>query len=116
MAMGAEGRCTAGTGLGLEHIAPGSCAQALGGATGGIMLFEETVPAGTKSWFHLHHDSDEVAYVLSGRSHSRSATRSPPVLPAHALVPRGVHMPVRTAARNPTGAVPLHPGRSGWAG
>jgi quercetin dioxygenase-like cupin family protein len=39
----------------------------LGGATGGsIMLFEEIVPAGTKSWFHLHHDSDEVAYVLSG--------------------------------------------------
>jgi quercetin dioxygenase-like cupin family protein len=39
----------------------------LGGATAGsIMLFEETVPAGTKSWFHLHHDSDEVAYVLSG--------------------------------------------------
>jgi quercetin dioxygenase-like cupin family protein len=39
----------------------------LGGATGdSIMLFEETVPAGTKSTFHLHHDSDEVAYVLSG--------------------------------------------------
>src|SRR5215470_12883427 len=31
-----------------------------------IMMFEETVPAGTKSTFHLHHDSDEVAYVLSG--------------------------------------------------
>jgi quercetin dioxygenase-like cupin family protein len=31
-----------------------------------IMLFEATVPAGTKSTFHLHHDSDEVAYVLSG--------------------------------------------------
>src|SRR3989442_13165985 len=30
------------------------------------MLFEETVPAGTMSTFHLHHDSDEVAYVLSG--------------------------------------------------
>ena len=30
------------------------------------MLFEETLPAGTKSTFHLHHDSDEVAYVLSG--------------------------------------------------
>ena len=29
-------------------------------------MFEETVPAGTKSTFHLHHDSDEVAYVLSG--------------------------------------------------
>jgi quercetin dioxygenase-like cupin family protein len=31
-----------------------------------IMMFEETVPAGTKSTFHLHRDSDEVAYVLSG--------------------------------------------------
>jgi quercetin dioxygenase-like cupin family protein len=31
-----------------------------------IMMFEETVPVGTKSTFHLHHHSDEVAYVLSG--------------------------------------------------
>lgn len=39
----------------------------LGEATGGsLMMFEETVPAGTKSTYHLHHDSDEVAYVLSG--------------------------------------------------
>src|SRR5712675_3264857 len=38
-----------------------------GGETGdSIMMFEETVPAGTKSTFHLHHDSDEIAYVLSG--------------------------------------------------
>jgi quercetin dioxygenase-like cupin family protein len=38
-----------------------------GGATdGSVMMFEEIVPAGTKSTFHLHHDSDEVAYVLSG--------------------------------------------------
>jgi quercetin dioxygenase-like cupin family protein len=38
-----------------------------GGETGGsIMMFEESVPAGTKSTCHLHHDSDEVAYVLSG--------------------------------------------------
>jgi quercetin dioxygenase-like cupin family protein len=38
-----------------------------GGETGdSIMMFEETVPAGTKSTFHLHHDSDEVAYVLTG--------------------------------------------------
>src|SRR6266851_10053394 len=37
------------------------------GATGdSIMLFEETIPVGTKSTFQLHHDSDEVAYVLSG--------------------------------------------------
>jgi len=39
----------------------------LGGETGdSIMMFEETIPAGTTSTFHLHHDSDEVAYVLSG--------------------------------------------------
>ena len=29
-------------------------------------LFEETVPAGTKSLFHLHRGSDEVAWVLAG--------------------------------------------------
>lgn len=33
---------------------------------GSIMLFEETVPAGTKSWHHLHHDSDEIVWVLEG--------------------------------------------------
>src|SRR5215467_7444283 len=30
------------------------------------MLFEETVPAGTLTTFHLHRDSDEVAWVLGG--------------------------------------------------
>ena len=39
----------------------------LSGETGGsIMLFEETAPAGTDTTLHLHRDSDEVAYVLSG--------------------------------------------------
>jgi quercetin dioxygenase-like cupin family protein len=32
-----------------------------------IMMFEEILPAGTKSLFHLHHDSDEVAWVLEGK-------------------------------------------------
>jgi len=31
-----------------------------------MMVFEETVPTGTKSTFHLHHDSDEIAYILEG--------------------------------------------------
>jgi quercetin dioxygenase-like cupin family protein len=31
-----------------------------------IMMFEETVPAGTQSLYHLHRDSDEVAWVLAG--------------------------------------------------
>ena len=39
----------------------------LGGETAGsILMFEETVPVGTMSTLHLHYDSDEVAYVLSG--------------------------------------------------
>jgi quercetin dioxygenase-like cupin family protein len=39
----------------------------LGGETGNtIMLFEEIAPAGTETTLHLHRDSDEVPYVLSG--------------------------------------------------
>ena len=30
------------------------------------MMFEETLPPGTASLYHLHHDSDEVAWVLAG--------------------------------------------------
>jgi quercetin dioxygenase-like cupin family protein len=39
----------------------------LGRETGeSIMMFEETLPAGTASLYHLHRDSDEVAWVLAG--------------------------------------------------
>src|SRR5271166_2114512 len=31
-----------------------------------IMTFEESLPPGTASLFHLHRDSDEVAWVLAG--------------------------------------------------
>ena len=58
-----------GGGKHLDMTAPGrfSALKLLGGETGGsIMLFEETVPAGTKRLFHLHRDSDEVAWVLEG--------------------------------------------------
>ncbi len=54
---------------GQDPVSPGrSFALKLrGGETGdSIMMFEEIVPAGTKSTFHLHRDSDEVAYVLAG--------------------------------------------------
>src|SRR5688500_1635989 len=54
-----------------QHLdmAPGRVAalKLLGDATGqSIMMFEETAPVGTQSSFHLHHDSDEVAWVLAG--------------------------------------------------
>jgi len=39
----------------------------LGQETGGsIMMFEETLPPGGTSLYHLHRDSDEVAWVLAG--------------------------------------------------
>lgn len=59
----------AGGGTHLDMSAPGRVAalKLFGHETeGSIMMFEETVPPGTKSWFHLHHDSDEVAWVLEG--------------------------------------------------
>lgn len=67
--MGAQGIVVLPGQGSIWNISPGRSVvlKLLGGATdGSIMLFEETVPAGTKSWFHLHHESDEVAYVLSG--------------------------------------------------
>ena len=59
----------AGGGKHLDMTAPGRLAalKLLGHETNeSIMLFEETVPVGTKSLFHLHRDSDEVAWVLAG--------------------------------------------------
>ena len=59
----------AGGGKHLDMTAPGRFAalKLLGHETNeSIMLFEETVPFGTKSFFHLHRDSDEVAWVLAG--------------------------------------------------
>ncbi len=59
----------AGGGQPMDMGAPGRFAhlKLLGRETNAsIMMFEETVPPGTKSWFHLHRDSDEVAWVLDG--------------------------------------------------
>ena len=50
-------------------MAPGRSAalKLLSGETGeSVVAFEEIAPPGTATTFHLHHDSDEVAYVLSG--------------------------------------------------
>lgn len=59
----------AGGGKHLDMGAPGRFAalKLLGQDTNqSVMVFEETVPVGTKSLFHLHRDSDEVAFVLAG--------------------------------------------------
>src|SRR5258706_16456220 len=58
-----------GGGKHLDSPTPGRsfALKLLGRETGAsIMLFEETLLAGTASLFHLHRDSDEVAWVLAG--------------------------------------------------
>jgi quercetin dioxygenase-like cupin family protein len=68
MKMDAMGFVVLAGGGSVLSMAPGRSAllKLLGGETGdSIMLFEETAPAGTDTTFHLHRDSDEVAYVLS---------------------------------------------------
>jgi len=59
----------AGGGKHLDMTTPGRFAalKLLGHETNAsVMLFEETIPAGTKSLFHQHRDSDEVAWILAG--------------------------------------------------
>lgn len=59
----------AGGGKHIASPAPGRSflLKLLGRNTGdSIMLFEETLPTGTESLYHLHRDSDEVAWVLEG--------------------------------------------------
>jgi quercetin dioxygenase-like cupin family protein len=56
-----------------------------------IMMFESTASAGTRSTFHLHHDSDEVAYVLSGEVTFKIGDHVTVCGPgACAFMPRGV--------------------------
>ncbi len=78
----------------LEGSSPGRSFQLKlrGGETGdSIMMFEETVPAGTRSTFHLHRDSDEVAYVLGGEVTFKIGDRVRVAGPGTcAFMPRGV--------------------------
>src|SRR5256886_16618351 len=66
------------------------------------MLFEGTVPAGTMSTFHLHHDSDEVAYVLSGEVSFKIGDEVTVGGPGSCtFMPRGVPHAWKSTARNP---------------
>jgi quercetin dioxygenase-like cupin family protein len=59
----------AGGGKHLDGSVPGRFfdLKLVGGETGdSVMLFEETLPPGTKSLYHVHRDSDEVAWVVAG--------------------------------------------------
>jgi len=55
-----------------------------------IMMFEQIMPAGTRSTFHLHRDSDEVAYVLGGELTAKIGDRLAVAGPGTcAFMPRG---------------------------
>src|SRR5437868_15164539 len=100
------------------NVSPGRSLvlKLLGGATGGsIMLFEETVPAGTKSWFHLHHDSDEIAYVLSGEITFKIGDEITVGGPGTcAFMPRGIAHAWKNTSSEPGRVLFLYsPGRAG---
>jgi mannose-6-phosphate isomerase-like protein (cupin superfamily) len=50
------------------HMAPGRSAalKITSDIAKSVMMFEEVAPTDTVTDLHVHHDSDEVAYVLSG--------------------------------------------------
>src|SRR5215470_13207447 len=94
LAMGARAVVVPPGGGPVLTMAPGRSAalKLLSGKTGeSVMAFEETAPPGTETTFHLHHDSDEVAYVLSGEVTFKIGDRVTVGGPgACAFMPRGV--------------------------
>ena len=50
------------------EMAPGRSAalKVTSKITESVMMFEEVAPTDTVTDLHIHHDSDEIAYVLSG--------------------------------------------------
>src|SRR5215472_8900628 len=56
-----------------------------------VMMFEEAAPAGTVTNFHLHRDSDEVAYILSGQVTFKIGDQTTVGGPGTcAFIPRGI--------------------------
>ena len=80
-----------------------------------VMAFEETAPAGTDTTFHLHYDSDELIYVLSGeftfQIGDRVTTGGPGTC---AFIPRGVAHAWKNTGAEPGRALFLYtPGGAG---
>jgi quercetin dioxygenase-like cupin family protein len=92
-----------------------SALKLLGGETGeSVMMFEETAPAGTQTTYHLHHDSDEVAYVLAGEITFKIGEEVTIGGPGTcAFMPSGLAHVEELGRRDGARAVPLYPGRGG---
>src|SRR6266571_3892087 len=100
-------------------MVPGRSAalKLVGGQTAdSVMLFEETAPSGTETTFHLHRDSDEVAWVLSGEITFQDRRRGDRWRAGHLCL----HATRRAAClekhdrRDRTCPLPLYPGQGRW--
>jgi quercetin dioxygenase-like cupin family protein len=80
-----------------------------------VMAFEETAPAGTDTTFHLHYDSDELIYVLSGEFTFKIDDQVTVGRPGTcAFIPRGVAHAWRNSGAEPGRALFLYtPGGAG---
>jgi hypothetical protein len=101
----------------LANARPFLCNKTVGRDTNqSIMMLEKTLPAGTASFFHLHPDSDKVAWVRAGEltfmigrhSHGWRVRH----LPIHTRAT--FRMPERTLAEKPAAScLSTHPCRRG---
>ena len=100
------------------HMSPGrSAALKLQNAetAESVMPFEETAPPGTDTTYHLHYDSDELIYVLSGeftfKIHDQVTIGGPGTC---AFIPRGVAHAWKNTGAEPGRALFLYtPGGAG---
>lgn len=80
-----------------------------------VMMFEETAPVGSVTPVHLHHDSDEIAYVLSGEITFQIGDRITVGGPGtSAFMPRDVPHAWKSTGAEPGRVLFLYtPGRAG---
>jgi mannose-6-phosphate isomerase-like protein (cupin superfamily) len=102
----------------VRNMAPGRTAalKLLNEQTGGsVMAFEETTPAGTKTQLHLHHDSDEVMFVLSGEFSFKVGDQFGTGGPGSCVfMPRGVPHAWKNTGNEPGRALFMYtPGKAG---
>ena len=80
-----------------------------------VMMFEELAPPGAATDWHLHHDSDEIAYILSGEvTFKIGEAVSVGAAGAFAFMPRGLAHAWKTTGAEPARILFLYtPGVAG---
>jgi uncharacterized RmlC-like cupin family protein len=80
-----------------------------------VMAFEEITPAGAETPLHLHHNSDEVMYVLSGQYTFKVGDHFSSGGPGTCVfMPRGIpHAWKNSGAETGAGVLHIHTRRGG---